>query len=395
MIEHECRGSERRIFLKMGLGGLVWAGCPCLPWLDPGGVTARPLQPEPAVRAITREAVLFAGIRKPISKRAELEPRIAQLTKVCAGRIAGPLMHIFRYDTPVEGHDSEIGFPVSADVNDGEIRTHRLRAMACFSLTHEGPLDTLNATATRLYGYMDRTGLSPELELTEVYHHRDPAKTNATRVEIMASYLDWANVYRAQLTRVLGRKIAETVWKGGERITPHTLVDERCAWVAESIARLKTRTDLRQQFDILSRVALVRPPEDVAHYKAIYDRSGRIDDVFQALAATLATTRTGGFVDAPRFDGKVLHLSKVPYNRKQYDAARTHEDRRRAHCFCALVREARDPKIDPIFCYRAAGWDRQFWEPIPGRTFPACRITHSILKGDDFCAWDYNVQPRS
>ncbi|MCP4902953.1 MAG: hypothetical protein GY906_38815, partial [bacterium] len=58
---------------------------------------------------------------------------------------------------------------------------------------------------------------------------------------------------------------------------------------------------------------------------------------------------------------------------------------------CNLVREAADPQIDPIFCYRAAGWSRQFFEPILGRQFTSCEITHSILKGDDFCAWDYHL----
>jgi hypothetical protein len=55
------------------------------------------------------------------------------------------------------------------------------------------------------------------------------------------------------------------------------------------------------------------------------------------------------------------------------------------------VREAAHPKIDPIFCYRAAGWSRQFIEPILGQEFKRCIITHSILKGDDFCAWDYHL----
>ena len=95
--------------------------------------------------------------------------------------------------------------------------------------------------------------------------------------------------------------------------------------------------------------------------------------------------------DPPRFDGKILHVSKVPYNAEAYKAARTQEEKRKAYCFCNLVREAKDPKIDPIFCYRAAGWARQFWEPLLEVEFKKCVITHSILKGDGFCAWDYHL----
>jgi hypothetical protein len=69
-----------------------------------------------------------------------------------------------------------------------------------------------------------------------------------------------------------------------------------------------------------------------------------------------------------------------------------HKEKRKAYCFCNLVREADNPQIDPIFCYRAAGWDRQCWEPILEVEFKKCKITHSILKGDDFCAWDFYLE---
>ena len=189
----------------------------------------------------------------------------------------------------------------------------------------------------------------------------------------------------------MGAEAGEEIWKGGEAITPHTPVDVRCAWVAASVARLEARTGRERQFDVLSRVALRRPVEDVNRYKEIYDRTHSFDAVMEAWNEKLRKTPNKGFVDPPRFDGKVLHMSKVPYNREAYDEAATHEAKRKAYCFCALVREAADPKIDPIFCYRAAGWDRQLWEPVLGVDFKDCRITHSILKGDDFCAWDYHL----
>jgi hypothetical protein len=236
---------------------------------------------------------------------------------------------------------------------------------------------------------MNKTGLSPELELVEVYHHLDFEKPQNTRAEVMASFLPWPEVYRQQLDRVLGKSAAREIWAGGEKMTPHTLVDPRCAWVAAAIQRLKERATLEQQFDILSRVALVRPDADVEKYKRLYAETGDLQAVFRAQNEQLAKTRTGGYVDPLRFDGKILHVSKVPYNGEAYKAAKTQEEKRKAYCFCNLVREAKDPKIDPIFCYRAAGWARQFWEPLLEVEFKKCIITHSILKGDGFCAWDY------
>lgn len=391
--DHDARHWDRRSLVALGLGGLALASLPpCL--------RARPAHAEavdgpegPPFEAVVRPPTLFAGIRKPITARAELEPRIAALESACRGRIDGPLTHIFRFDTPVEGFDSEIGFPVTEPVTTDEIATHTLREMHFYSALHRGPHTTIRDTAGTLLARLNAAGLSPELELAEVYLERDAEHPERSLTQVMVSFLAWPEVYRTQLNRVLGEERARVIWQGGERVTPFTPVDERCLWVAATLERLKAVTTLEQQFDILSRVALVRPPEDVAPYKAIYDRTGEVNAVFAAQNEKLSTTRTGGYVDPPSFDGTVLHMSKVPFNRKAYDAATTPTERRRAYCFCALVREAADPHIDPIFCYRAAGWSRQFWEPILGVAFTRCEITHSILKGDPFCAWDYHLAP--
>jgi hypothetical protein len=293
----------------------------------------------------------------------------------------------------VEGFDSEIGFPVREEVNSGDIRTHTLRSMHFFANIHEGSIDTLPQTRSQLYEHMNLVGLSPELELVEVFHRYDPASPDNQRVESMASFLPWPEKYREELMRVVGEEVAWDVWEGGADMTPHTPVDERWPWVAASIERLKRRSNLEEQFDVLSRVALVRPPENIEKYKRIYAASGDINVVLEALRDELLTSgRTRPWFDSPTFDGKVLHVSKVPFDEEAYLRATTPEETRRAFCFCALVREAKDPKIDPIFCYRAAGWDRQLWEPVLGVEFTRCEITHSILKGDKFCAWDYYLE---
>ena len=382
-------GMNRRSFIKAGMGSLalfsfpnLFRGGPYPHWLEDNAQ-------DNEIDALVREATLFAGIRKPIKNRSELEPRIAELNKACAGKIAGPLTHIFRFDTPVEGYDSEIGFPVSEEVTEGDVKTHRLRKMHFYSLLHEGPIDSLSESSNKLYQYMNTTGLSPELELVEIYDDYTSQSSKTQKIIVMAAFLAWPEVYREQLDRVLGKSEADGIWRGGEKMTPHTLVDERCTWVAESINRLKKRASPDQQFDILSRVALVRPIEDVMKYKKMYEETKNVQTIFQAQEEQLKKTPTGGFVDPPSFDGKILHVSKVPYNKQKYMEAKTHEEKRRAYCFCNLVRNASNPQIDPIFCYRAAGWARQFWEPILEVEFKRCTITHSILKGDGFCAWDY------
>jgi len=384
-------GCDRRCFIATGIGAAAWAAVPAPLRGAQASAAAGDADALGEIEAVVRPPTQFAGIRSPITERAQLEPRIKVLETACGDRITGPLTHILRFDTPVEGYDSEIGFPVSSPVNTDDVTTHTLREMHFFSRPHEGPLDTLGTTIGSLYEYMRTVGLSPELELVEVYGEHRPGKPLGGRARVMASFLAWPEVYRAQLERVLGPASAAAIWRGGEALTPHTPVDPRCAWVGATIDRLKARTTPEQQFDILSRVALVRPQEDIRASKAIYQATGDIPAVFRAQEEKLAATRTGGFVDPPRCDGTTLHVSKVPRDREAYVAATTPREKRRAFCFCNLIREAEEPAVDPIFCYRAAGWARQFWEPILGMEFTSCTITHSILKGDDFCAWDYRL----
>ena len=344
------------------------------------------------IRHVVREGVLFAGIRKPLASREELLPRMDAVRAACERASLGPLTHVIRFDTPVEGLDSEIGFAVSEKVETHDITTHALRNLHFFSAMHEGPVATLGETRKKLYQQMQRSGLSPELELTEIYHRFDPEDESRNRIEVQASFLAWPDVYREQLLRVLGKQAAAEIWAGGDQLTPFTGVDERASWVAETINRLKERSTVDQQFDILSRVALVRPQEDIEHAKKQFVDAGRdAAALIEVQSASMAAGPAGGTIDPWWIDDNVLHLSKVAVNRGAYDKAETPAERRRGYCFCSLIREATDPRVDPIFCYRAAGWARQLWEPILGVRFKHCTITHSILNGDPFCAWDYDL----
>ncbi len=180
----------------MALSAFLFRNCLDLPprgWADGGG------SQEGGITSVIRERTLFAGIRKPIQTRADLEPRIVWLREALGESIAGPLTHIFRYDTPVEGYDSEIGFPVREAVNQGDIRTHTLRRMHFFANMHEGSVATVPRTRGRLYEYMNRVGLSPELELVEAFHRYDPANPENQRIESRGSYLPWPGDWATRL----------------------------------------------------------------------------------------------------------------------------------------------------------------------------------------------------
>ena len=122
------------------------------------------MKPENQIQHAIRNGGKFAGIRAPIKKREEIIPRIKQVKEVCKESATGPLTHIFRFDTPVDGYDSEIGFSVDKDINSGNVKTHENREMHTFSIIHEGPFSEIGAATQQLYKHMNLVGLAPELE---------------------------------------------------------------------------------------------------------------------------------------------------------------------------------------------------------------------------------------
>ena len=85
------------------------------------------------IHHVVREGVLFAGIRKPLASRDELPGWMDAVREACEHAAVGPLTHVIRFDTPVEGLDSEVGYPVSEKVETGDITTHALRNLHFFS----------------------------------------------------------------------------------------------------------------------------------------------------------------------------------------------------------------------------------------------------------------------
>ena len=139
---------KRRTFIKKSLNCAAFLSLPGVVKLDFARDFAGNSSQDNAIDHIVQEETLFAGIRKPIKKRDELISRIEVLNKACTGKIIGHLTHIFRFDTPVDGYDSEIGYPVSLEINTGDIKTHLLRKMHFYSLVHEVPLKTLSETSS-------------------------------------------------------------------------------------------------------------------------------------------------------------------------------------------------------------------------------------------------------
>jgi hypothetical protein len=90
-------------------------------------------------------------------------------------------------------------------------------------------------------------------------------------------------------------------------------------------------------------------------------------------------------------DGDVIYSEKSPARPTAYENAKTVDEKRRAYCFCPLIRGGLD-EIPESFCYCGAGWPKQLWEGILEQPLQV-EVVKSLTKGDDTCEFAIHLPP--
>lgn len=335
----------------------------------------------------TFEDTLVATVRSTIKKREELYPiinRVAQsVPREC---IEGPAFCIYRFISSIEdGFDVEVGVPVARTVETSEVKTRVLTGMEVLSLVHEGPRDALRESYGRLYGYAAEHGLISDEFSREVYLDLDDLESG--QVELQFVLHDWRDLFDRNLDRVLGEEIKRTFVQGSGELSIESTVDERFEWVKAAMERLDGLATEEQKYEIISRCAHVFPQEPIEKLTVVYqDARANVDDPLLAIDAVLDfMDKDPAWVRRPVREGNVIYATKNPRDVKGYAEAETEAEKRRAYCFCPLVRDHLEGgEMSGTFCYCSSGWERQQWEGAIGRPVRV-KIVKSLLQGDDCC----------
>jgi effector-binding domain-containing protein len=331
---------------------------------------------------------LAATIRRPFKSRAELRAMLDEAARaIPEGAIAGPAFCIYHWITSVtEGHDGEAGFPVHQAVEAGDVKTRVLPAMEVLSLAHKGPVARIGETYTTLFRTAANQGLISDEFMVEVYPDADDPE--GSEIEVRFVLHDWFGLLRANLTRVMGQYAAEALMRGSEGIALESPVEDRFCFVKAAMETLDGVADEFQKYDAVSGCAHVFSKLQIAKLAEAYDSARRAgDDPLHAVDAVLDFMAADpGWGERPRREGHVIYSSKQPRDSKGFAAATTDAERRRAACFCPLVRNNLDGGMPLTFCYCGAGWFRQQWEGAVGRPV-RIEIVESLLKGDARCTF--------
>jgi len=345
----------------------------------------------------TLEESLVATVRRTVEQRAEIKDVLDELAQEVPGEtIAGAPFCIFQFVTSVkEGYDVEIGFPVTQKVETGTLKSRVLPAMDVLSIVHRDSPEKLGETYGKLYGYAEEHGIISDEFCREVYPFDaaqgrpfDAAQGRLdTGVEIQFVIHRWNDRLAINLDRVLGQEVKQVVMQGSDNLGIESSADDRFRWVKGMVERLNGLADEPQKYDILSSCAHVCPPGQITKLKTVYEEAKTsTQDAMQAVDAVLDFMESdpGWGGERPLRDGHVIYSAKSPRDPKGYQDAKDALERRRAYCYCPLVRNHMGQGMPITFCYCGAGWYRQQWEGAIGRSVTV-EIVKSVLKGDEVC----------
>lgn len=333
-------------------------------------------------------AALVATTGCQFQNRAQLRTILAGVERaIPASSIAGPAFCIFQFVSSTrEGFEGEAGFPVRQSVDTSEVKTRILPTVEVLSLVHKGPSDQIRETLATLYGHAAQHGLISDEFMREVYLDSNNPQGNETELQFVLH--DWVDLLGRHLTRVLGDQASRDVMRGSDALSLESTADERSCWVQGAMQRLIMQADEHDKADILSSCSHVFPRAQIQKLRAVYESAraeGHVPlDAVDAVREFMA--EDPGWGELPRRDGRVVYSTKKPRDAKAFESAKDDAERRRAYCFCPLVRNRLDRGMPIAFCYCGAGWYRQQWEGALGQPVRV-EIAESLLKGDERCTF--------
>lgn len=323
-------------------------------------------------RAITRRVIL--------SNRDQLPDLFQELKDtIPEGFMTGPPFCIIQFVSSItDGYDAELCYPVRETLEMSRL----LPEMEVLSLIHNGPIEELGESYRALYAWATEKGIISDEFCLEIYLDLE----GAGEVEIQFVIHPWDQLLVEQMNRVLGTGKASQIAPKSQGLKLESTVQERFDWVHEAVTGLESSVGEGECYEILSSCSHVFPPGQIAKLREVFlaaeeqigDRLAAVDAVIDFMG------EDPGWAERPRREGNIIYSSKNPRDPAGYEKAHTLGEKRKAYCFCPLIRDKLDQGMPASFCYCGAGWYRQQWEGAIGEPV-SIEIISSLLEGGDHC----------
>lgn len=327
----------------------------------------------------TLDAILVAKIRIHGNVR-DLPAAFAKLNRTVGDYANGSpiVIHHWGVSSEEDRHDMDVCVPITQAVKGNEVSTATLPAEEAMVSVHRGPYSEIDPTYTKISRYTYERGHPIAESTREVFHQLNEEMPEETVVEIQVILHDWTKRFATKLGAVLGHGIKEKVLAPMNALDIDTSAEDRQKALCKALRTLEDNSNADQQSEILSHCAHVYPVELIPPMRNLFRSTRDIDAVINAMVS-----RGGYYPKLLKREGSVIYSKKGPANPALYKEAKTDAERRKAYCFCPLIRNCLE-EAPRIFCNCAAGWPKQLWEGILERPL-RIDITQSLTNGDNEC----------
>jgi effector-binding domain-containing protein len=277
-----------------------------------------------------------------------------------------------------KGHDMDVCVPIDEPIEKDEITVTKLSMQEAMTTIHKGPYSEIGDAYRRVSQHTYERGHPIAESTREVYHHLKTDNPEESVIEIQSILHDWTPRFSSQLETILGRDVKEKVLEPMSDLQIDSTATVRQKALCKSLKILEENSNEQQQYEVLSHCAHVFPIELIPPMRDLFRSTGNVDTVIEAMISE------GGFYPKLlRREGHIIYSEKGPANPAAFKAAKTAAEKRKAYCFCPLIRDCIE-EAPEIFCNCAAGWPKQLWEGILEKPL-TIEITKSLTKGDDTC----------
>lgn len=308
----------------------------------------------------------------------DLPDVIETLTEAAGALVCGVPIVVHHWPLQDEsGRDMDVCIPINKELERADFNTMTLRGVQAATIIHTGSYDKIGESYQKIIANVYSHGLPIAENGRETYPNLDLEIPENNRIEIQVVLHNWETRFSENLIKVLGIDAEESVMKSLREIPLTATTSERTRAIITAIHKLESIADDTQSFEVLSRCAHVFPPELISAMREFYLETESVDEVISTMK------RLGGFYPSCRREGNILYSRKKPANPKAYEEATTREEKRKAYCFCPLIKESLD-EVPETFCNCSAGWPRQVWEGILKENVRV-KVVKSLTAGDDYC----------
>ncbi len=338
------------------------------------------------------EKVMYKVLDEILVARTRIHGQVGDLSEVftnlktITGEFAtGSPLVIHHWGVSDEnGHDMDVCLPIKKEVKGVGIITTILPAEEAMTIFHRGPYSEIGPTYTKVSKYTYERGHPIAESTREVFHQLDPNNPENTIVEIQAILHDWTHRFSTKLETVLGLEAKDEILASMSSLDIDSPAEARQKALCKSLEILESKTNDEQQLDILSHCAHVFPVELIPPMRDLFRTTGSIDAVIDAMKS-----KGGYYPKLQRREGSIIYSEKGPANPAAYNEAKTRAEKRRAFCFCPLIRDCLD-ETPKLFCNCSAGWPKQLWEGVLEKPLKV-DIVKSLTNGDDTCEFAIHI----